>query len=482
MAFPSAQQHSNLKILLWIAFIGLFALALVVVLFLPSQVVQKPNTQVNVLSQPKLIPNSNEALLKVKKADTAEKLAAEKLIKESLQLLSRLENAGARIWGKEKLKTSLSIAEESLKKANTHYDKQQYSQSLKYFRDSITAFKQLEGSRKERFKNAMDNGLKAYKELNSSGAIAQFKIAKALVPGSDKANNFFNRSKKLPKVLTYIKSGKEHEKSKNIEQASVSYQAAVSLDSAYLPAKKLLSKIQSKIANRNYQKSISDALTLLDKLDIKGAAQALRRAQNIHPNTPEIKDIAQRIKNASKISTLNKLRKTAINYEKQEQWLKALDQYRKALLIDNSAAFAHRGGLRAKYFLDLYKSIDVYLENPTRLYSNDPVKHAKQLYVHSGSLDGGGSVLKSKRKKLRELITSALTPVSVLLKSDQITFVEIYRRGNLGSFQTKRIKMLPGNYTAVGSRPGHRDVMVKFKVLPGAKELIITIKNTDQVK
>jgi hypothetical protein len=43
----------------------------------------------------------------------------------------------------------------------------------------------------------------------------------------------------------------------------------------------------------------------------------------------------------------------------------------------------------------------------------------------------------------------------------------IYHVGRLGRFQSRRLELRPGNYTAVGSRPGYRDVRRVFSVRPG---------------
>jgi hypothetical protein len=52
------------------------------------------------------------------------------------------------------------------------------------------------------------------------------------------------------------------------------------------------------------------------------------------------------------------------------------------------------------------------------------------------------------------------------LVSDNVTDVFVYKIGRLGNFMRKEIRLRPGTYVVVGSRPGYRDVRVEFRVAP----------------
>ena len=49
-------------------------------------------------------------------------------------------------------------------------------------------------------------------------------------------------------------------------------------------------------------------------------------------------------------------------------------------------------------------------------------------------------------------------PIPVQLVSDKRTQVLVYHVGDLGSFESKRLELTPGEYTVVGRCPGYRDV------------------------
>ena len=48
--------------------------------------------------------------------------------------------------------------------------------------------------------------------------------------------------------------------------------------------------------------------------------------------------------------------------------------------------------------------------------------------------------------------------------SDMETSVRINRVGILGKFEQTNLDLLPGKYTAVGTREGYRDIRIEFNI------------------
>lgn len=68
------------------------------------------------------------------------------------------------------------------------------------------------------------------------------------------------------------------------------------------------------------------------------------------------------------------------------------------------------------------------------------------------------------------------TKVAVTLRSDGKTDVTVFRVGGLGRFAQHQLELLPGDYVAVGTRDGYRDVRVSFAVRPGAAPAPVTVQ------
>ena len=156
--------------------------------------------------------------------------------------------------------------------------------------------------------------------------------------------------------------------------------------------------------------------------------------------------------------------------------------YDAALKIDKSAGFAVRGRNRAQTFVAFHKAIDTYLAEPVRLQSPGPLAHAKILLTESDRLGDTGKTLNDKTKRLRSLISQAEAPIPVVIESDRVTDVTVYRVGRLGAFDSRRIELKPGSYTAVGIRPGYRDVRREFKVAPTSRIETIDVRCTDTIQ
>jgi len=85
-------------------------------------------------------------------------------------------------------------------------------------------------------------------------------------------------------------------------------------------------------------------------------------------------------------------------------------------------------------------------------------------------------VLSRQIATVDSLITSAETPQRVALTSDNLTDITLYRVGRLGTFERKEVELLPGRYTAVGQRPGYRDVRREISLLPGREAPTVSIR------
>lgn len=492
----SSGGRTRLKLIVGIAFLFLVSIAAAVVLLLPTQIDNAPQPpgpkESAPVSEAPLIENSTKPAASqnaisalpnpsVVKDQLVAKSQSEKMLSESLRRLARLESEGIRIWGISKLRTSLPEIENTLKKANRYYDQQKYALSVSFFKEANSLFDQLEESREQRFQLAIAEGASALSKLDAATSKKQFEIAVAIKPGDENADLGLKRARALPSVLTNMKQGRYLEKSGDLDRAAKKYAMAASLDPAHQPARQHLQKVREAISDRNYRNAITQALSSLERKNLRAANQALKRAKGIRSNTREVIEIEQRLRIVTINVRLGEIRKKARHLEEQERWAEALSLYKKALSIDGNAAYAQRGEKRTADAIKLHKNFDLYLKNPSRLQSPGPMSHAKALVETAPSSNTGGPILQTKREKLRQLIASAQAPVSVMLQSDGKTNVVLYRVGKMGSFLTRTLKLKPGRYTAVGSRLGYRDIRLVFRVPAGSKNLSVRVECTEPV-
>jgi hypothetical protein len=131
--------------------------------------------------------------------------------------------------------------------------------------------------------------------------------------------------------------------------------------------------------------------------------------------------------------------------------------------------------------VDWKRPNDHYLNDPGRLYSPEPLANAERLLEQVKQVPADEPRLADKLKRLTALILEARRPIQVRMRSDGETEVVIYHVGRLGRFIDQQLELRPGTYTAVGSRPGYRDVRREFRVQPGHPAAIVDIRCEEPV-
>lgn len=226
---------------------------------------------------------------------------------------------------------------------------------------------------------------------------------------------------------------------------------------------------------------MSDALAALDEQRFDSAEGALDRAAALRPDAAVVADTRQRLGAARRAAAVAGLRRRAEALERQEDWQGAAERYRKVLRLDAGAGFAREGLKRAEQRAAINRQFDHYLDAPARLFSEQPLANAEQLLQQVPEAPPGEPRLADKIEKLNTAVAAARQPVSVRLTSDGETEVVIYHVGQLGRFSDRVLELRPGTYTAVGSRPGYRDVRRVFTLQPGQDADTVDIRCKEPV-
>ncbi|MGB0631769.1 MAG: hypothetical protein ACPGRZ_13850, partial [Alphaproteobacteria bacterium] len=367
-------------------------------------------------------------------------------------------------WGTHKLTTSYPDVLDVLAGANAQFDNAAYSDAAQGFQQAITLLETLAGSKDDRYRLAVAEGNGALASENADSASAAFGQALALRPGDPLASAGLARAQSLPDVLTFMEQGRRLDLSGDLDGAFRAYRGAADLDPAYLPAQEETRRTGELITDRDYRRAVSDVLRAIDDARFNAAEKALVQAGKLRPGTPEIRDIGQRLQQKRQAAAIVRLSRGARLSMRDENWLKAKSQYERILAIDRTVADAAAGLERADRMVQLHRQIALYLDDPDRLSSNAPLDHARQVLRSAKSVSDAGPRLTEETSRLENLIAAAEQPRPVVLKSDGETAVTIYRVARFGTFRIKRLELRPGKYTAVGSRPGFRDVRVEFRV------------------
>jgi len=451
-----------------IVFIILVLVAVAVVVILPNRLARKRQ-------QATVMPVAEPVQSQPRASEVSESKAieAQELLKKTLNLKARLDNEGVKNWGAEPFVTSYGETLALLAEANAYLDDQFFDQAVKGYQETIVSLEQLLASRPERIRRAIQAGNEALVQLDSKLAKQYFEIALAADYDNSEALTGLKRAENLPQVLENLAQGQFHEENGNLDAARKMYVDAISLDKDSNAARDHLRQVNQLILERDFQRSMSEAISALHQKKIGIAKHALDIARKLRPDAAAVLDLEQQLKNTEQRIELQRLEMQALKYEKTEQWKKAGKTYVQALKIDANTGFAKQGKLRAERFAELNKQVQTYLLNPDDLQAPEHRNHARSIYNKAIANSDIGPMFHDKTEKLGHLLDMYNKTVSILVQSDDLTDVTIYRVGRLGHFLKHSLKLLPGRYKAIGTRSGYRDVIVSFTVPVDSEEITL---------
>jgi tetratricopeptide (TPR) repeat protein len=221
---------------------------------------------------------------------------------------------------------------------------------------------------------------------------------------------------------------------------------------------------------------MSRTLEALNKNDTREARKSLAEAARLRPADASVRDAEQRLAAMEKAQQLAQLQDKAERLAAEERWAETLQIYDEALAIDAHFAFAESGRKMALLRFELDRQVQDIISRPDRLQESGPMQEAEMTLARLQSIENPGSRIQIQINELSRLIRTASKPAEVILRSDNETSVVIYRVGRYGQFLEKRVSLLPGSYTVVGSRPGFRDVRKTLKVQAGNSPITVDIR------
>ena len=259
------------------------------------------------------------------------------------------------------------------------------------------------------------------------------------------------------------------------------YEQAVAIDSDFKAARDRLLSVEESLRERDYQRAMSGALAAMGLNDVGRARRLLEAAQELRPGAAEVRDLARRLKLADEVNDLNRLSQQASLLMGQEKWQDAVEVYARALKIDATALFALDGLKRAKRLVKLTRQVDQFLSNPESLESPETMERARGVVEIAMATSENWPRLREQTDKLNRLLEQYSKPVPVLLHSDDMTDIVIYRVARLGHFLERRMLLTVGRYTVVGTRSGYRDVRIELVVPLGSEGVALSVQCEEQV-
>lgn len=319
-------------------------------------------------------------------------------------------------------------------------------------------------------------GLAALEAGRAEEARTQYQAALRVDARDAQSLTGLRRAQVLDRVLAELAVASQHEQRGDTAGALAAYRRALALDPATRVARDGVARLQTRKSDDAYAVAMSEALAAGARKDASAAREAYAKADRIRPGSSEAAEGLRQLDQAARTRDLGSTLTRAREAERAERWADALAQYRGALKLDPALLEAQQGVERCDPRAMVDAQLQAYVDRPERLFTQDGRNAARSVLERAARIAPAGPRLESQRNRVAQSLQQAETPMRIALASDNLTDVQIYRIGRFGTFERREVELLPGRYTAVGTRSGYRDVRREFTLLPGAAAPLIEIR------
>jgi tetratricopeptide (TPR) repeat protein len=446
-------------------------LALIVIFVLPS-LIGPPDTPA-VIIEPQSTSGNTVQETPFRDAQLAKaRRESQDSLSQLLEKQNFLEKKNVLLWGKTSFEAALNKAAEG----DLLYRQRHFTEALTSYQDALNQLIALEERIPEELSTNLKKGNKAFADGNAIEAQQYYELALAIDASNTEATSGLERTRTLDNVLVLIHQGTDALEEQELEQAQELFQQALKLDALHPAAVNGDTQAKALIQSRDFNNAMSRGYLALEASQFNNAAKAFRQALALQPGDTTANSGLAQANNASAQRTTRTQLNSAASHEKNEQWHQARDIYIRVQVEDSSLIEARLGKIRSSARADLSDAINKILASPLRLASAGVFKHARQLLKDAEGIQSPGPKHKAQTKQLKQVLNIAITPIAVELRSDNTTKVTLLKVQELGLFSNKQLSLKPGNYVAVGSRTGYRDVRIEFQVsskgLPAPIEVI----------
>jgi tetratricopeptide (TPR) repeat protein len=402
---------------------------------------------------------------------------AQEVLAQLVELQFTLEERGATSWAGP----ALDNAKAAATRGDAHYQAREFTAATEQYRDSLAQLQALEMRIPDILQAAMTAAADALEKGDADALQPALDTAELLAPADSALETLRQRAAVMSALQAKLDTALALERDGDLAGAEAALRAATQLDPASRRAADALGRVQTAHAEQRYQSAMSNGYTALDEGRFDAAASAFARARSLQPDSPETEAAMAELRATQTADRLGKLQRKAQNLEAQEAWSGAVANYEEALAVDPTLVFAQEGLARAQPRARLDSELREALAAPERLSDPAVARNLEKVLAQARAVAPQGTLLSTQIEQLTQLLARANTPVTVTLRSDQLTAVLVQRVARLGQFGEHSLALRPGTYTAVGTRDGYRDVRKTFTVSPDSPPDPIFIACTDPV-
>ena len=420
-------------------------------------------------------PNSPPTSLYQRELASKYRQNAQEVIPQIADMHVELEKLNVLQWATE----DFIAAKAQAKVGDTLFRQQNYKASIGAYQDALVQMQKL----RDRWPIFLRNALNATEASLAAGSLAEAKqqIQELLkiAPANQAAGNLKERVEARFQILALLAESKALLANNQLSQAVAKLQQAIQLDPAFATTQKALEEVRLALHNKAFRVAMSKALVAMNESRFDDAVMAFTEANRLQPS-PESQARLRDAKRRLLIEKLRPLKQRVEQAEKAENWTQAVSTYTQMLELEASPDIA--GQLkRSKNRLTLDKKITAWLADTNILNDNSERQSAQRVLKLLAQIEPKGVRLQSQLEQLKTALKLAVQPIKLILTSGGSTAVRLYRVDSYKPFQQLELSLKPGEYTALGTRRGYRDVIHKFTLRPGTSPFQLDIRCEEQI-
>lgn len=469
------QQRSNK--LLWGIFVLLLALVGAVFFVLPNYVARPdPGSVVVVPTAPAAAAPALSPFEEAQKMRQRE--AAQNTLATLLELQEELEKKEVLEWSAD----TFNAAIEQARSGDEAYRQQRFDEANAFYQAGVDALQAIKTGEAAIYAALISDGNAALMAGDAGTASAAFGRALLIDPASTEAAAGAERAGVLTDVLELLENGRNLQAGQQLEQARELYRQAQALDAAHPDVVSALRDVDMAIAERDFAAAMSRGYSALQNGDSSAALNAFEQARAMRPNSTDVEAALQQARDRQTFDAISVHIDTALMHEDNEEWAQAVAAWDQALAVDPNLVDAIEGRQRSESRRLLDDFLQNTIANPLRVAEPEIYAQTQKVIADAERvLPNPGPRLSSQFERVKGFLARALIPVDVQLQSDGMTNVTVYRVAELGMFTSHTLTLTPGQYVAVGVRPGYRDVRQEFIVGIDGQVPVITVACSEAI-
>jgi hypothetical protein len=470
----------------WLALFALVVIAAAVIFVLPQYVTPpvitaETHTPASTDGNASAAPAASTAPKEAAPWQTAQlarqRSKSQELLAQMLELQDQLEQKNVQAWAADEFARIIQLATDG----DAAYQAQDFNTSSTLYSNAAQAMTALLNNMDSLFAETINAGNTAIDNGDATAARQAFERALVMKADDATAQAGMQRAQVLDQVLKLVTEGNDLQLNGDLKQAKSVYEQALALDKQSATAKQQLAAVNARLGEAEFTRLMSAGYAHLENNDLARAKNAFEQARRMKPGAAEASSAIAQIDARLLNDEISTLLSTATTLETQEKWSEAVAAYDQALALDANLAQAQEGKQYANSRVQLDARLEQIIAKPERLSDTAVHAEASSLFEQARQISPAEPRLAGQLDKVEKLLAIATVPLDILFRSDTLTEVTLNRVGALGKFNEKSMSLLPGKYTAVGTRPGYRDVRVEFTVSADVPGQVVVITAVEKI-